>query len=209
MKRMPVYFATLALTLISSIGGSAQSNKLLRQPSETKLPGGVSTLYALDPLANSLCFRDGQEGHVVQQNEIRNRCSDLDFNTYYEGNFTVGVEGGRVGSIIDLGTDDNLKEKYGYSQSKLAIGEGFVSLRVEDGKVVTTKDRKAQTVQELTEADGLFAEAKSLATVPIKAGHIYLLRLTDIHDKAFQSMVKLVVLAYTPNGSVTIRWQAL
>ena len=208
MKRMPIYVAFLALMLIGSVCATAQSNKLLRQPSETKLPGGVSTLYALDPLANSFCFRDGQEGHVVQQNEIRNRCSDLDFNTYNEGNFTVGVEGGRVGSIIDLGTDDNLREKYGYSQSKLAVGEGFVSLRVEDGKVVTMKDRKARTVQELTDADELFAEAKSLAAA-IKAGHIYLIRLTDTHDKAFQLLVKLVVLAYTPDGSVTIRWQIL
>jgi hypothetical protein len=39
MKRAPIYFATLALMLMSSIGGSAQSNKLLRQPPETKLPG--------------------------------------------------------------------------------------------------------------------------------------------------------------------------
>lgn len=209
MKRMPIYFATLALILISSICGTAQSNNLLRQPSETKLPGGVSTLFALDPLANSLCFRDGQEGHVVQQNEIRNRCSDLDFNTYYEGNFTVGVEGGRVGSIIDLGTDSDLKEKYGYMQSSLAKGQGFVSLHLDNGKVVTLKDRNAQTVQALTESDGLFAESKSLATAPIKAGHIYLLRLTDTQDKAFQLLVKLVVLTYTPNGSVTIRWQAL
>jgi hypothetical protein len=39
MKRMPIFFATLALVLISSIGGSAQSHRLLRQPPETKLPG--------------------------------------------------------------------------------------------------------------------------------------------------------------------------
>jgi len=169
------------------------------------MPGGLATLYALDPLSNTLCFNDGQQGHVVQKNEIRNRCSDIDFNTYHAGNFTVGTEGGRAGNIIDLGSPGELKERYGYSESSVAFGQGFASLRLESGKVVVLKDRG--TVQELKESNELFKAGKSLAAVPIKLGHIYLVRLTDTFDKSFQILAKFVVVSYVPNESVAIRWQ--
>lgn len=61
---------------------------------EVKTVGGIATLYAIDPLAHSFCFGDGREGGVFQQNEARNRCSDIDFNVYNEGSLTVGIEGG-------------------------------------------------------------------------------------------------------------------
>jgi hypothetical protein len=209
MKRMLGCCGVVIILLISSVNLFAQSSKVLRETSEPKIQGGVATLYALDPLAHTFCFRDGQDGYVVQQSEIRNRCNDLEFNSYKVGGFTVGNEGGRIGNIIDLGAADELKQKYGYEESSLATGQGFISLRVENGKVVILKDRKAQTVQELMESKELFMEGKSLAALPIKLGHIYLVRLTDAHDKSFQLLVKMVVVAYRPNESVTIRWQLL
>jgi hypothetical protein len=33
--------------------------------------------------------------------------------------------------------------------------------------------------------------------------------LTDIHDKSFQLLAKMMVVSYQPNDSVTIRWQLL
>jgi hypothetical protein len=47
---------------------------------EAHVAGGVTTLYTLDPLAHTLCFADGKDGSVFQENEVRNRCSDIDFN---------------------------------------------------------------------------------------------------------------------------------
>ncbi|HKO41959.1 MAG TPA: hypothetical protein VJU84_01610 [Pyrinomonadaceae bacterium] len=64
-------------------------------------------------------------------------------------------------------------------------------------------------MQELKESTQLFQEGGSSASASIKLGSIYLVRLTDRRDKAFQRLIKLVVIAYTPNESVTIRWQVL
>jgi hypothetical protein len=206
MKTIAGHCMAVTLLLISSASVFAQS-KILRETSEPGIHGGVATLYALDPLAHTFCFREGQAGLVIQQNEIRNRCSDVDFNSYNAGNFTVGTEGGRVGSIIDLGNPAELKQKYGYPESSLQTGQGYTSIRVENDAVVILKERG--TVQPLTESQELFNEGKSLATLPIRLGHVYLVRLTDRHDKSFQLLAKMMVVSYVPNESVTIRWQLL
>lgn len=208
-------WAVLAL-LISPIclfaqGGTSGVNSTQaaeRTLIDTRLTGGIVVLYALDPLARTFCFADGKDGHAFQDNEVRNRCSDIDFNNYNAGSFTVGVEGGRNGRIIDLGSVTELRQRYGYEET-VGNGQGFASLRVEDGKVVILKDRTPQTVQELKESALLFQEGTSGASAPIRLGNIYLLRLTDRHVKSFQRIVKLVVIAYTSNESVTIRWQVL
>lgn len=170
--------------------------------------GGVVTLYALDPLVNSLCFRDAGAGKVFQQQEVRNRCSDLNFHSYAAEQFSVGVEGGRQGVIVDLGSADDLRKGYGYEET-VGGGQGFASLRFQDGKVVILKDRRARSMQDLKETSQLLAQPAKGANAPVKLGHIYLLRVTDQHDKNFQTLVKLLVIGYSPGNSVTFRWQPL
>jgi hypothetical protein len=201
-----VFFLACATPLSAQEG----NRTIIERPPvpESKVRGDVITLYALDPLARTFCFRDGKDGMIFQSNEVRNRCSDIDFNNYYEGNFTVGIEGARLGVIVDLGSAQDLKQRYGY-EATVGNGEGFASLRLEEGRLVILKDRRAQTVQELRESASIFQEGASGATAPIKLGHIYLARITDRHEKAIQTLVKLIVIAYTPNESVTIRWQIL
>lgn len=121
----------IALILFAFTSVFAQSV----QQTEVKVIGGITTLYALDPLARTFCFGDGREGGVFQQNEVRNRCSDIDFNNYYQGNLTVGVEGGRIGTIVDLGSASELEKRYGYSET-VGKGQGFASLRVENNQVL-------------------------------------------------------------------------
>lgn len=195
---------TFALLLFVSSSVFAQNATQI----EGKVVTGVATLYALDPLARTFCFGDGREGGVFQQDEARNRCSDIDFNTYNEGALTIGVEGGRIGAIVDLGSASELQKRYGYSDT-VSKGQGFASLRVENGKVFVLKDRRTHSEQELAESALLFAESKSGTSAPIKLGNIYLLRLVDRHDKSFERIVKLLVIAYTPNESVTMRWQVM
>ncbi len=111
---MKHYFRNYAIALVvilSAIGCAFAQNTL---QTEVKVVGGITTLYAIDPLARTFCFGDGREGGAFEQNEARNRCSDIDFNSYYEGNFTVGVEGGRIGTILDLGNSAELQKRYGY-----------------------------------------------------------------------------------------------
>lgn len=181
------------------------ANSVIAQPN---VKGGVVTLYALDPLAQSFCFHDANAGHVFQQHEVRNRCSDINYSSYYAEHFAVGIEGGRLGAIIDLGSGDDLKKEYGY-QETVGGGQGFASVHLEDGKVVILKDRRPQTMQDLKEASQLFAEGTSGAKVPVKVGHIYLARLSDSYDRKYQVLVKLLVIGYLPGESVTFRWQAL
>jgi hypothetical protein len=170
--------------------------------------GGSITLYARDPLARTLCFADGLPGTILQSNEIRNRCSDLDFGAYNADSFSVGVEGARLGTIVDLGSEEELKQRYNYTET-VGGGQGFASLQKAGATIRILKDRRAQTTQELTESELLFREGRSTASAPVKLGHLYLLRLTDGRDKAFERIVKLKVVAYSPGEFVTIRWQVI
>jgi hypothetical protein len=168
----------------------------------------ITTLYANDPIAHSLCFTDGKEGGVFQNGEPRNRCSHIEFDAYKSGNLSVGIEGGEVGQIIDLGTEDDLSRQYGYQQT-IGKGEGFASIEFRDGKLLIVKDRKPATRQELTQATQLFGNGQSVASAEARAGHIYLGRITDRYNKNFEILVKLLVLSARPGESVTFRWELL
>lgn len=109
---------------------------------------------------------------------------------------------------MDLGSAAELQKRYGYSET-VGAGQGFASLRSENGKVFILKDRQTHTEQEMSEAALLSIQSKPSASSPVKLGHIYLIRIVDRNDKSFERIVKILVLAYTPNESVTIRWQVL
>lgn len=182
-------------------------------PLFSQTQGGVATLYANDPLAGSLCLLDGKEGKVFQQGEVRNRCSDIDFNSYAANHFAVGIEGGRIGRIIDLGTSEQLQRSYGY-QETVGRGQGFASINFDGTKSllikgVQTQPRTSAPNQELKESALLFRIGKPSATAAIKNGHIYVVRLTDTNDQKFQLIAKIIVLSFVPGESVTIRWQVL
>lgn len=213
MKKNTLTHSCAVLTLLLSPicmfaqAGTSGSNPE-RTHIETKLTGGIVTLYAHDPLARTFSFADGKDGHIFQNGEVRNRSSDIDFNNYNAGSLSVGVEGGRVGRIVDLGNGNELRQRYGYEET-IGYGQGFASLRIEDVRVVILKDRKSQTVQELKESALLFQEGTGVASAPIRLGNIYLVRITDRHDKTFQRNLKMLVIAHTANESITIRWQIL
>jgi hypothetical protein len=207
MKSLVRCLIILSAVLTCSICSFAQ-DVASRAVVEKTVKGGVVTLYALDPLAQSFCFRDANDGLIFNQHEVKNRCSDLNFNNYYAEHFAVGIEGGRVGTIVDLGSAGDLKKEYGYEET-VGNGQGFASIHFEAGKVVILKDRRARVMQHLKESTQLFAEPTSSANAPVKLGHIYLARITDRHDNSFQLLVKLLVIGYVPGESVTLRWQSL
>ncbi len=178
-------------------------------PTANEVQTGISTLYARDPLAQSLCFRDGGYGSLFQANEVRNRCSDINYNSYNADAFTVGVEGGREGTIIDIGTSAELQRKYKYEET-VGNGQGFASIQIKDGKIFILADRRAHTTQELERSDALLKARPSKDNwATVRLGSIYLLRTTDRNEKNYQQIVKLVVIAHVPNKSVTFRWQVL
>ncbi len=171
--------------------------------------GSIVTMYALDPLARAFCFRDGGEGLTIVKNRVGNRCSDLSFTTAGGGSLVTGIEANRVGAIIDLGTADELRERYGYDDADSG-GEGFASLRLQGEKIFILKeDRPQEKLQPLREGPSLFTNVGPSANAPIKLGHIYLVRIMDMKDSSFDLIAKVIVVGYTPNESVTLRWALL
>ena len=126
-----------------------------------------------------------------------------------DGSFVTGIEATRVAAIIDLGTARELRERYGFEDADNG-GEGFASLRLDgDGIVILKEDNPNETLQPLKEGPALFTELRPSANAPVRLGHIYLLRIADKKDKSYQQVVKFMVIAYTPNESVTLRWEPL
>jgi len=172
--------------------------------------GGVFTMYAMDPLSRTLCFTDGKEGMAFISNKWENRCSDLSYTLAGGGSLVSGIELNRIAAIVDLGTGNDLRGRYGYEDAENG-GVGFASLRLEGDKITILRDdngKEKASWQPLQEASQL-AEVKSSANAPIKLGHVYLVRITDSRDKNLQQFVKLIVIAYRPEEAVTVRWELL
>lgn len=170
---------------------------------------GIFTMYAFDPLARSICFNDGKEGMQIGNNQWGNRCSDLSYSPAGNGVLLAGIEVNRVAAIVDLGTGNDLRERYGFEDADNG-GVGFASLRLEGNKVTVLQEDNTKPVwQPLKEGPQLFTDVKASANAPIKLGHIYLVRIADTKDKTFQHVVKLMVIAYRPDESVTLRWELL
>lgn len=185
------------------------------QPFTNMTPGrpavkeGLVTLYALDPVAHTFCFGDGQYGETISNWTLYNRCTDVDFSGYYSGNFTVGVEGGRVGTILDLGSAADLQKKYKY-QETVADGQGYASIHRMKTTLLILKDSSHnRTYQAMDESVALFRMGKSLASTPARVGHLYAIRITDLYHPTFERLVKMIVIDYQANRSVTLRWELL
>ena len=170
---------------------------------------GIFTLYALDPLARTMCFNDGKEGMAIANNQFGNRCSDMSYSLAGNGVLVAGIEVNRVAAIVDLGTANQLRERYGFDDADNG-GVGFASLRLEGNKITILKEDNTTPVwQPLKEGPQLFNDVKASANAPIKLGHIYLVRIADTKDKTFQQIVKLMVISYRPDESVTLRWELM
>jgi len=185
---------------------AAPDEKRATQP---KKRAGIFTLYVLDPLARTMCFGDGKEGFAFVNNDWRNRCSDLGYILASNGSLVSGIEVNRVAAIVDLGTPDELRQRYGFEEAA-GGGTGFASLHLNGDKIMVLKeDIRTPEYQPLQEGPKLFTEVAPSATAPIKLGHIYLLRIADKKDQSFQQLVKLMVIAFRPDESVTLRWELL
>ena len=181
-----------------------------KQATQPRRRSGIFTMYAIDPLSRTLCFTDGKEGMAFVNNKWENRCSDLSYTLAGNGSLVSGIELNRMAAIVDLGTPNDLRGRYGYDDAENG-GVGFASLRLEGSKIMILQDDSNPsklTWQPLQEAAKL-SEVKSSAAVPIQLGHIYLLRIADSRDKTSQHIVKLMVIAYRPEEAVTVRWELL
>ena len=203
---MVVFIGVASQQVLRAQTPSAPDEKRATQP---KKRSGIFTLYVLDPLARTMCFSDGKEGFAFVSNDWRNRCSDLSYILASNGSLVSGIEVNRVAAIVDLGTPDELRQRYGFEDAT-GGGIGFASLHLSGDKIMILKqDLSKPEYQPLQEGPKLFTEVAPSATAPIKLGHIYLVRIADKKDQSFQQLVKLMVIAFRPDESVTLRWELL
>ena len=180
-----------------------------KHAAQSRKRGGIFTIYAVDPLARTLCFTDGKEGMVFTNTDWGNRCSDLTYSAASGGSLVSGIEKDRLAAIVDLGTADELRNRYGFEDAQ-GGGTGFASLHLQGDKVMVLKqDLSTQEFQPLQEGPKLFTDVGPNATAPIKLGHIYLVRIADKKDRSTQQFVKLMVIAFRPDEAVTLRWEPL
>jgi hypothetical protein len=204
MKVFRLALVCLSLFLFSLTTVSAQN----ADPT-IEIRSGIVTLYAKDPIARTFCFTDAKYGSTISKNLVYNRCSHIDFGNYLADGLSVGIQGGELSKIIDLGSADDLSKRYNY-QETVGKGQGWASIHHQNGKLFILRSYRERTFQELNEANAVFQQSSvDLGRTPVKSGNIYLLRISDRHDKNFQILVKLLVLAHSPNESVTFRWEVL
>jgi hypothetical protein len=188
---------------------AAASTIAVRAADDVTAPAaGLVTLYQRDPLAARVSFATGAYGSVFQDHQVKNHQSDLDFGHYHAIEFSVGIEGGRIGAIVDLGTPETLQQEYGYRET-VSGGQGFASIRMENGRLVILADAASQTTQPLRNTNALFGELQPKAHAPVHDNHLYVVRIRDQHDRQFDRLAKLLVVRYEPGVSVTLRWQAI
>jgi len=185
---------------------TAPDEKRAAQP---KKRGGIFTMYVHDPLARTMCFSDGKEGFAFVDKDWRNRCSDLSYILASGGSLASGVEVNRVAAIVDLGTPDELRQRYGFEEAQ-GGATGFASMHLNGDKIMILKqDLGKPEYQPLQEWSKLLTDVAPSANAPIRLGHIYLVRIADKKDTSFQQIVKLMVIAYRPEEAVTVRWESL
>jgi len=212
MKKLLIFLVLLASGFVfpQLIRAQTPATPDDKQATQPRKRGGIFTLYAVDPLARSLCFNDGKEGMAFVANKWENRCSDLSYTLAGGGSLVTGIELNRMAAIVDLGTANDLRGRYSYEDAENG-GVGFASIRLEGDKVTILQDDNGKfkaSWQTLQEGSKL-SEVKSSANAPIQLGHIYLVRTVDSKDKSFQRTVKLIVIAYRPEEAVTVRWELL
>lgn len=168
---------------------------------------GLTSLYAVDPIGRTMNFTDGAYGGVIQDYMVKNANSDIDFGGYLHNAFTVGIEGGREGAIVDLGLAATLGPRYGFKET-VGGGQGYASIRLIDGELHILADYENQTTQPLAEAAQL-VPGRNAASVAVHAGHVYVVRIVDRHDQSFELIVKFMVVEFRAGESVTLRWHRL
>lgn len=176
----------LALASFALLASALQSPDAKQEASSPI--GTITTLYANDPLECSLDLLTGKPGLVAQEGELLNHDSHLCMG-YYPDSLAAGIQGGDTAAIVDLGTAQEVAK----ASSTKVLGNGgnvFVAL----GPAWIRKQAGLQ-------------KTVTIAHAPIKAGHIYLVRIAG--EGKPEIFAKLLVLEFQPGESVTLRWQRI
>jgi hypothetical protein len=183
----------------SSSAGSA--------PPPAEIGSRVTTLYRHDPLRSAISLATGEDGRYFEGGYARNRNCDLDFGNNNADALTIGIETGRKGVLIDLGSTEDLAKRFAYVEP-VGGGQGYASIHYVGGRLMITRAVEG-TFQPIPEGPVLLAGSAEGATAPAALGHVYLARLVDSREPGFERIAKILVVSHVTGESVTIRWDLL
>ena len=196
-----------SLLLLAAADGTRMDNA----PADANAPvtGGLATLRLLDGETCTVSLLTGEPGGTGQGHELRNLDSHFDFGRYNPGEFTVGIQGGQSGRIVDLGTAEELRLHFGYGDT-VPGRQGFSSVHLRDGRfAIRGKSGSGEAFQDCPDADRLLESADVPNHARVALDHLYVLRITDRNDPQFNLVAKLHVVGFVPDQSVTLRWERL
>ncbi len=160
----------------------------------------LAELYATDPLRHNYDFVREDYGGVIQHGTLYNAGSHIDYSTYYANDFTVAIQGGNRGLIVDLGTDDEVAAGLGVMQTG-GGGQGFAGLLLREGHFG------------LAAADAVLDRPKSEIMYEAHAApknmHVLLIRIVDSSDPTLDLVVKLAVVSLASGDRVAFEWMRL
>ena len=158
----------------------------------------VVELVAKDPLRRTYDFLRSAHGGILQDGEVKNAGSHIDFSSYNADALTVGIQGGEIGAIVDLGDDEAVATSIGTSGS----GQGFAGLTLVNGLF------NAEAANKLFELSATNTKNTSDHAQAI-VGHVYALRIIETNSQKLDLVVKLIVTDFAPQERVSFRWAKL
>lgn len=167
----------------------------------------VRTLYRYDPLRSAVALATGEDGRVFRDHYARARAVDLDFGNFGDDALTVATDDNRRGTIVDLGSVEELAKRYGYVEPP-GGGQGYASIHFVGGRLVITRPVEG-TFQPLREISDLLQTPTPAASAPAAVGHVYLVRLLDKLDTGFELLAKVLVIEHKARETCTIRFDVL
>ena len=182
-----------------------------RAGEDRSAPYRTATLRTTDIFWSGIDLIDGSQGGTIQDREVKNAGKHIELGNYNEDAFSVGIQGGERGAIIDLGHWRDLAQQENYPET-VGGGQGFASIHFRDGEMVILDRRNPNTYRRF-ERGNYFVDNVPVGVAkhaPARLGHIYLVRVIDQHDPQFELIAKILVVGGSRSGKqATIIWQVL
>lgn len=213
--------SALALNIIGIPASHSNAERLKpsdKATEESPLKGAdpnIVTFYRHDPLASTFDVVRKASGYSYgSDGAIGNSSTNLRIfwndsrSTGLKTSLVTGLQGGSKGAAVDLGTQDEMNERYKGSVPKgysMFPGDWFTTLQISGKRVFATfRNGDTYTPIPIPESSALFpATSNNFFSVAAKVGHVYVLRQ---FDPGYEDVVfKVLVLAMTED-SITVRF---
>jgi len=172
----------------------------------------TSTLFSKDPLLSGLSFPEGNPNGIYDNYVVYNAGTDIIFGVYNPpSNLTLGVEGGRLAAVVDLGTEQEFRNTYGIEPTVTMFAPYYTIHYDDNSNLVYGQSYTNGKLSWATFPSSITNQLNNVAYYtnfyPV-AGHFILARITDTYDSKFERIVKLVIMS-VESSEVTIRWDVL